>query len=164
MSNSFQGLPSINVLTLATQLSHSSSQQNSYYSHVPDSAPAGMTVDQGQLIWSSVIELFTENELIDILADSMHGAPPMRPIYEDKVSTVESVPERDDAFNPTVFSVLRKVAIRSANVEIDDRGTCIVLNRALWSHMTCHLLSLLVRSGQAPESLNELLLAIEVGV
>jgi len=88
----------------------------------------------------------------------------MNPIYQDEVSTLESLPERNDAFPPSTFNVLRALVARSPKVEIDDRGTCIVLYRNLWTYLTNHLLSFLVRSGQAPELLDELLLTKDLGL
>ena len=152
------------ITAMVTHMNPPDPLKMSNYAVVPDAAPEGMTVEQAQWVWSRAGELFTENELIGILTESLQGGPELKPIYEQRVSTLESVPERNDAFGPIVFTVLRTLSARSSRVEVDDRGSCIVLNRSLWSYLTQHLLSLLVRSGQAPDSLEELMLLRDLGL
>lgn len=164
MSNAFLNLPVMSAAALATQLSRMSYQIRSYNSGIPAAAPVGLTVGQAQLIWSCAIELVTEYELISILTGCMRDASAMNVVYQGEVSTLESLPERQDAFHPSTFNILRELAARSPLAEIYDREAGIVLNRKLWSYLTHHLLYLLVRSHQAPELLDELLLTKDLGL
>ncbi|MGE8067114.1 hypothetical protein [Pseudomonas sp. NPDC089569] len=149
---------------LQAQMGHTGHASTSLYLQVPDSAPEGMSIAQAQFIWSRATELFTEAELIEMLAGTLQDASPMGQLYSGKVSSLDSQPSQPDAYGSAVFSVLRKLAATVTEFEIDDRGSCIVLNKSLWSHWTHHLLSILVTIGEAPESLQELLLQQDLGL
>lgn len=165
MSKQGQRYPATSLATIHTWMNRIGSiQLSGYHADVPDASVAGMTVGQAQLVWSSATALFTYDELSGILADSLRESPVLKPIYTEDISTLESVQTRQDAFESSVFCVLRMLAATVPGLEIDDRGSCVVLNRPLWSHLTHHLLAILVQSGQAAESLEELMLSRDLAL
>lgn len=146
------------------RMGHTSINSALLYLNVPDSAPEGMTIAEAQFIWSRAVALYDETELTAKLATTLQNPSPMGELYNEKVSSLDSQTSQSDSYDPLVFGVLRNLSATVPEVEIDDRGSCIVLNKSLWSHLTHHLLTILVMAGEAPESLEELLLQKDLGL
>lgn len=134
-----------------------------YFNH--NSAPDGMTIDQAQLVWSCAIELFTDRELTEILVESLRDSSVSqstireRPFNPDNVSTIHQ-----DVFDARVINILSEIAAKAPIVRIENQGSSIILRRSMWGHLTYHLLSIVVHSGEATEDLDELLLSKELGL
>jgi len=125
MSKLVQRFPAPTLAMIHTWMNRGDPGQSVYYADVPNAIPVGMTGEQAQLVWSCSAEVFTENKLAEILAVSLQRAAVLTPIYSERVSTIESVSTREDAFDSSVFRVLRELAANVPGVEIDDRGSCM---------------------------------------
>lgn len=130
MSKQVQRYPATSLATIHIWMNRIGPiQLGGYHADVPDASVAGLTVEQAQMVWSSATALLSHDELSGILAESLRESTVLKPIYTEDISTLESVQTRKDAFESSVFFVLRMLAATVPGLEIDDRGSCIVMNR-----------------------------------
>lgn len=129
-----------------------------------DPAPEGMTIAQTQLLWSSSLKLFGQQMLTAVLAKQTRHFLRHTQSTDAWVSTLHSHPLHPEALPEEVFSLLRQLARSVFRMHIHDHGDHIVVSRPVWSHLSHQVLEMLVKSGKAPESLDELLMAQDLGL
>jgi len=130
-----------------------------------NNAPDGMTLEQAQLIWSCAVELFTDVEITEILVDGLRNSSISQPSMRESLFNPENVATiHQDVFSAQVVIMLIEIAAKAPIDRIENQGSSVILRKTMWSHLTHHLLSIVVRSGKAPESLDELLLYEELGL
>jgi len=130
-----------------------------------NNAPEGMTLEQAQLVWSCAVELFTDVELTDILVDSLRNSSISQPSMRESLFNPDNVSTiHQDVFSARVVIILIDIAAKAPIDRIENQGSSVILRKTMWSHLTHHLLSIVVRSNRASESLDELLLSEELGL